>query len=46
MDEDSRGLMLTNLRVNREIMAAWRGEFGEDDDDVNPRGSESSVPAD
>ena len=29
--------MLTNVRVNREIMAAWKGEFGDDE----PRGTES-----
>ena len=42
--------MLTNLRVNREIMAAWNGESGgaepppaarDDPDDDEPRGTES-----
>ncbi len=29
-DAEARESMLTNLRLNREIMAAWRAEFGED----------------
>ena len=31
--------MCRNVRVNREILAAWREEFGEDasDDDTPPR---------
>ena len=32
--------MLTNLRVNREIMAAWRAEFGDDDE---PDGTETET---
>ena len=32
--------MLTNLRVNREIMAAWKAAFGEAGDSA-PSGSES-----
>ena len=42
--------MLTNVRLNREIMAAWKGESGaaepppaarDDPDDDEPRGTES-----
>jgi len=36
-DADTRESMLTNLRVNRAIMAAWTGESG----DGEPRGTES-----
>ena len=34
--------MLTNLRVHREILAAWRVEFGDDDE---PHGTESLARA-
>ncbi len=37
VDEKTRTSMLTNLRRNREIMAAWKREFGDDD----PSGGES-----
>lgn len=30
--DDTRESMLTYLRVNREIMAAWTAEFGDDDE--------------
>jgi hypothetical protein len=34
--------MCQNLRVNREILAAWSGESAADDpDDDEPRGTES-----
>jgi hypothetical protein len=35
--------MRQNLRTNREILAAWRGESAADDkdDDDEPRGTES-----
>ena len=33
VDGATRAAMLTNLHLNREIMAAWRLEFGDDDDE-------------
>ena len=48
--EEYHEAMLTNLRLNREIMAAWDGESGapepppaarDDPDDDEPRGTES-----
>ena len=48
--EEYHEAMLTNLRGNREIMAAWNGESGaaepppaarDDPDDDEPRGNES-----
>jgi hypothetical protein len=48
--EEYHEAMLTNLRLNREIMAAWQGEFGDeerdahdDPDDDEPRDSESAT---
>ncbi len=41
--EEYHEAMLANLRVNREIMAAWNRERGtpDDPDDDEPRGTES-----
>jgi len=42
---EHREAMLTNLRLNREIVAAWKGEGGgdipDDPGDDEPRGTES-----
>ena len=40
VDDDTRHSMLTNLRVNRAIMAAWKGESDEQEDD-DLRGTET-----
>ena len=43
VDDETRTSMLTNLRIPREIMAAWNGESDapDDPDDEEPRGTES-----
>ena len=44
MPEECHEAMSRNLRVHREILAAWRGESGGDGgggDDDEPRGTES-----
>ena len=37
-----RDAMRTNLRVNREILAAWREKFGDGNDD-EPHGTKSAT---
>jgi len=38
-----RESMCRHRRVNREILAAWRQEFGEDADDGHPGGTEPAT---
>ncbi len=42
VDVETRASMLTNLRLNREVLAAWRAEFGEAGDDAPADASSDS----
>ena len=43
-DDETRESMLTNVRVNREILAAWREEFGEEGESAGSGSSTEPPP--